>query len=128
LTTLLESALSYAARGWHVFPLKPRDKTPRTAGGFKAGTTDESQIRRWWTTWPDSNIGVATGQGSGIIAIDAVAKNRTMFVIAHRLATVVDSDVIVVLKDGEVVGIGSHQELLKSTPLYKQLAKQQKLA
>ena len=61
-------------------------------------------------------------------AIDAVAKNRTMFVIAHRLATVVDSDVIVVLKDGEVVGIGSHQELLKSTPLYKQLAKQQKLA
>ena len=61
-------------------------------------------------------------------AIDVVAKNRTMFVIAHRLATVVDSDVIVVLKDGEVVGIGSHAELLKSTPLYKQLAKQQKLA
>lgn len=61
-------------------------------------------------------------------AIDVVAKNRTMFVIAHRLATVVDSDVIVVLQDGEVVGIGSHKELLKSTPLYKQLAKQQKLA
>jgi ATP-binding cassette subfamily B protein len=61
-------------------------------------------------------------------AIDAVAKNRTMFVIAHRLATVIDSDVIVVLKDGAVVGIGSHQELLKTTPLYKQLAKQQKLA
>lgn len=61
-------------------------------------------------------------------AIDAVAKNRTMFVIAHRLATVVDSDLIVVLKDGAVVGIGTHKELLKSTPLYKQLAKQQKLA
>ena len=61
-------------------------------------------------------------------AIDVVAKNRTMFVIAHRLATVVDSDLIVVLKDGEVVGIGTHKELLKSTPLYKQLAKQQKLA
>ena len=61
-------------------------------------------------------------------AIDAVAKNRTMFVIAHRLATVVDSDVIIVLKDGEVVGVGSHNDLLKTTPLYKQLAKQQKLA
>ena len=61
-------------------------------------------------------------------AIDVVAKNRTMFVIAHRLATVVDSDLIVVLKDGEVVGTGTHQELLKTTPLYKQLAKQQKLA
>ena len=61
-------------------------------------------------------------------AIDTVAKNRTMFVIAHRLATVVDSDLIVVLKDGEVVGTGTHKELLKSTPLYKELAKQQKLA
>ena len=61
-------------------------------------------------------------------AIDVVAKNRTMFVIAHRLATVVDSDLIVVLKDGEVIGMGTHKELLKSTPLYKQLAKQQKLA
>jgi ATP-binding cassette subfamily B protein len=61
-------------------------------------------------------------------AIDVVAKNRTMFVIAHRLATVIDSDLIVVLKDGKVVGSGTHKELLKSTPLYKQLAKQQKLA
>ena len=61
-------------------------------------------------------------------AIDTVAKNRTMFVIAHRLATVIDSDLIIVLKDGQVIGTGTHQELLKSTPLYKQLAKQQKLA
>lgn len=61
-------------------------------------------------------------------AIDTVARNRTMFVIAHRLATVVDSDLIIVLKDGEVVGTGTHKELLKSTPLYKELAKQQKLA
>ena len=51
-----------------------------------------------------------------------------MFVIAHRLATVVDSDLIIVLKDGQVVGVGTHKELLKSTPLYKELAKQQKLA
>ncbi len=61
-------------------------------------------------------------------AIDTVAKNRTMFVIAHRLATVVDSDLIIVLQDGAVVGAGTHKELLKSTPLYKDLAKQQKLA
>ncbi len=61
-------------------------------------------------------------------AIDTVAKNRTMFVIAHRLATVVDSDLIIVLEDGKVIGIGTHKELLKSTPLYKELAKQQKLA
>ena len=40
----------------------------------------------------------------------------------------VDSDLIVVLKDGEVIGTGTHKELLKSTPLYKELAKKQKLA
>jgi ABC-type multidrug transport system fused ATPase/permease subunit len=60
-------------------------------------------------------------------AIDAVAQGRTMIVIAHRLSTVVDSDQIIVLDQGKVVGIGTHSQLVKSTPLYKQLAKQQLL-
>jgi ATP-binding cassette subfamily B protein len=60
-------------------------------------------------------------------AIDAVAENRTLIVIAHRLSTVVDSDQIVVLDHGRVVGIGTHSELVKSTPLYKDLAKHQLL-
>jgi ATP-binding cassette subfamily B protein len=60
-------------------------------------------------------------------AIDAVAEGRTMIVIAHRLSTVVDSDQIIVLDQGKVVGIGTHSQLVKSTPLYKQLAKQQLL-
>lgn len=60
-------------------------------------------------------------------AIDAVAENRTLIVIAHRLSTVVDSDKIVVLDHGKVVGVGTHSELVKSTPLYKDLAKHQLL-
>ena len=60
-------------------------------------------------------------------AIDAVAENRTLIVIAHRLSTVVDSDQIVVFDHGRVVGVGTHSELVKSTPLYKQLAKHQLL-
>ena len=60
-------------------------------------------------------------------AIDAVAENRTLIVIAHRLSTVVDSDQIVVLDHGKVVGVGTHSELVKSTPLYKELAKHQLL-
>jgi ATP-binding cassette subfamily B protein len=60
-------------------------------------------------------------------AIDAVAEGRTLIVIAHRLSTVVDSDQIVVVDDGRVVGVGTHSELVESTPLYKDLAKHQLL-
>jgi ATP-binding cassette subfamily B protein len=60
-------------------------------------------------------------------AIDAVAENRTLIVIAHRLSTVVDSDQIIVLDHGRVVGVGTHSELVRSTPLYKELAKHQLL-
>jgi ABC-type multidrug transport system fused ATPase/permease subunit len=60
-------------------------------------------------------------------AIDAVAENRTLIVIAHRLSTVVDSDQIVVLEKGRVIGVGTHSELVVSTPLYKDLAKHQLL-
>jgi len=60
-------------------------------------------------------------------AIDAVAQQRTLIVIAHRLSTVVDSDQIIVLENGVVVGVGTHSELVKSTPLYRDLAKHQLL-
>ena len=61
-------------------------------------------------------------------AIDAVSTDRTLIVIAHRLSTVVDSDLIVVLQDGAVVGQGTHAELIESTPLYRDLARHQLLA
>jgi len=60
-------------------------------------------------------------------AIDAVAEDRTMIVIAHRLSTVVDSDQIVVIDQGKVVGVGTHSELVQTTPLYRDLAKHQLL-
>lgn len=61
-------------------------------------------------------------------AIDQVSTDRTLVVIAHRLSTVVDSDVIVVLQDGEVVGAGTHTELVEQVPLYRDLARHQLLA
>jgi len=60
-------------------------------------------------------------------ALDSVATGRTLVVIAHRLSTVVDSDVIVVLDEGRVVGVGSHAELIETVPLYRELAQHQLL-
>ncbi len=60
-------------------------------------------------------------------AIDAVARNRTLIVVAHRLSTVVDADNIVVLDRGEVVGTGSHTDLLETSNLYRSLAEHQLL-
>lgn len=46
-------------------------------------------------------------------ALDNLTKNKTVFVIAHRLSTVVNADMIVVLNQGEIVERGTHEELLK---------------
>lgn len=60
-------------------------------------------------------------------AIDKVSRNRTLVVIAHRLATVVDSDQIIVVNGGQVDAVGTHDELLVSSALYKDLAEHQLL-
>jgi len=68
--TLAESAIAYAARGWAVFPLQPRGKTPITAHGCKDATSDIDVIAQWWTRTPNAKIGIATGGLSGIVVID----------------------------------------------------------
>ena len=60
-------------------------------------------------------------------AVDAVARDRTLLVVAHRLSTVVDADQIVVLEGGRVVAVGRHDELLETSPLYRELAAHQLL-
>ena len=83
---MLDAALAYARRGWHVFPCHtPRPdgkcdcgerdcddigKHPRTAHGFLDATTDEATIRAWWRKWPTANIGGAAGIKSGFDAAD----------------------------------------------------------
>jgi ATP-binding cassette subfamily B protein len=52
-------------------------------------------------------------------------KGRTTVIIAHRLATILHADQIVVMDGGRKVAQGSHQQLLKSSPLYARLAKLQ---
>lgn len=52
-------------------------------------------------------------------------KNATMFIVAQRISTVVDADKILVLNEGEIVGVGTHKELLKSNEIYYQIASSQ---
>jgi len=51
-------------------------------------------------------------------AMEMLMKGKTSFVIAHRLSTIMDSDLILVLKDGNIVEQGSHEELLKMRGFY----------
>lgn len=52
-------------------------------------------------------------------ALDKLMVNRTTFVIAHRLSTIINADKIVVMENGEIKEIGTHQELLEFKGLYK---------
>ena len=82
---MLHHALEYVARGWPVFPLHtPRDsgcscgdrdcssvgKHPRTPKGLHDASTDEQQVKAWWSRWPNANIGGRTGVAFDVLDID----------------------------------------------------------
>lgn len=89
------AALDYAQRGWHVFPCHspingrcscgdpncadpakhPRFHKDDLRNGLNSATTDAVVIERWWTRWPDANVGVRTGKISGIVVMDIDAKS-----------------------------------------------------
>ncbi|MBQ6469338.1 MAG: ABC transporter ATP-binding protein [Lachnospiraceae bacterium] len=54
-------------------------------------------------------------------AIETIIKGRTSFVIAHRLSTIVDANVIIVVKDGKIIGKGTHSELMRQKGYYYEL-------
>ena len=54
-------------------------------------------------------------------AMDRLTKGRTSFVIAHRLSTIRNSDLIIVMKEGDVIESGTHEELLEADGFYRML-------
>jgi hypothetical protein len=82
---LLTAALDYAAHGWYVIPLydvtqghcscgNPQcdapGKHPRIADWTNTASTHPAQIRQWWASWPHANIGILTGERSGLAVLD----------------------------------------------------------
>ena len=81
----LSAAVAAARRGWLVIPIHwPRDgqcscgkgscpspaKHPLTKNGLKDATTDEAVIQQWWHRYPEANVAIVTGAGSGIVVLD----------------------------------------------------------
>lgn len=55
-------------------------------------------------------------------ALKEETKNKTVIIVAQRISTILDSDKIIVLEEGKIVGIGNHDELMKTCDIYKQIA------
>ncbi|RSN60538.1 DNA primase [Amycolatopsis sp. WAC 04182] len=67
--TLHDSALEAIQRGWRVFPQAPRSKRPAITRWEQRATLEPDTIHRWWTRFPDSNVGIACGP-SGLLVLD----------------------------------------------------------
>lgn len=53
--------------------------------------------------------------------IDNLVSNHTIIIVAHRLSTIVDADIIHVVDKGQIISSGTHESLLKTCPIYKKL-------
>lgn len=71
-----------------------------------------------------SNLDAAAERGIQQ-ALDDVAGKKTLIVVAHRLSTIMKADKIIVVKDGQIAEVGTHEELLKRNGLYERLVRLQ---
>ena len=53
--------------------------------------------------------------------INNLVEDHTVIIVAHRLSTIIDADIIYVVDGGKIVGEGTHDELLKTNKIYKNL-------
>ena len=76
----------------------------------------------------DSVSAVDTKTEEAIIEnLHRIRKNKTTIFIAHRISTVKKMDMIILLDEGNLIGVGTHKELLAQNPLYQDMVKRQEL-
>ena len=57
-----------------------------------------------------------------------MTKDLTVIIISHRISTIKDSDLIIVMDEGSITDTGTHRELLKKSAIYQKLYKRQQLS
>ncbi len=107
----------------HGFDTIMSEKTTISAGQKQLFTVARAMIQNCpmlildeATSSVDTRTEIITQQ-----AMDKLTENRTSFVIAHRLSTIKNADLILVMKDGDIIEQGSHEELLKQNGFYAEL-------
>jgi len=82
----LRQALTYASRGWLVFPCQPDQKIPATRHGYRDATTDQERITAWFGRAPAWNLAIATGiPGPDVLDVDQHGKAGNGFAAFKRL-------------------------------------------
>jgi hypothetical protein len=67
---MIAAALTYASRGWHVFPVAPDCRSPTIDGGCRSASADSAILTAWWSQRPSANLSLACGPLSGVLALD----------------------------------------------------------
>lgn len=68
--TVPDTALLYAAKGLRVLPLNPNTKAPLNRGGVLGASCDHKRVQRWFALRADAMVGIATGDGFGVVDVD----------------------------------------------------------
>jgi hypothetical protein len=83
----LDAALQYAAWGWRVHPLRPKDKKPLLTDWPTKATTDATQLVAWWTEHPDANVSLVPGpKSAGLAVVDVDPRNSGLEMLARLRA------------------------------------------
>ncbi|CDQ41181.1 ABC transporter ATP-binding protein [Virgibacillus salexigens] len=128
----LVTKMAYADRFIATFPDQLDTKVGERGVKLSGGQRQRINIARAFLRNPsilmmDEATASLDSQSEKVVqqALTKLMEGRTTFVIAHRLSTIVDADKIIFIENGEITGVGKHQELMDRHALYREFAQQQ---